>query len=401
MISATRIRLYPTSEQQQLFAVEFGCARWVWNNALAETQRLYRKTGKGLSYVGMTNRLLHLKKENPWLVYATAQVLQQSLRNLSRAFQNFFERRAEYPRFKSKHSRQSVGYPQGVKINENRIYFPNIGWVKCVVHREINGKIKTVTVIKHSCDHYYASILTDDGVSLPEPIMPEGGKFTGVDLGLTDFLVTSKGQHFPNPRHLAKAEKNLKRKQRKLSRKQIGSNSRNKARLKVARAHERVANARRDYLHKLSRKLVDENQALAFEDLNVKSMVRNRSLAKAISSAGWGTFAHFCTYKAARDGKFCVKTNRFYPSSKTCSACGKGRDSLSLKMRVWTCDGCGSIHNRDENAATNIGLEADRMFKAGLITASGTGAAASGGHVRRVRGRKSSVHAVARRSWKL
>jgi putative transposase len=343
----------------------------------------------------MANRLPALKRELPWLPEADEQVLQQSLRNLARAFQNFFERRAAYPRFKSRHGPQSIQYPQRVKLNGNLIYLPKVGWVQAVIHRKIIGKIKTITVSKNPCGRYYASVLTDDGKPMPQPVMPEGGKFTGLDLGLTDFVVTGKGQHFPNPHHLVKAEQNLRRKQRKLSRKQKGSKRRNKARLKVARAHERVKNARNDFLHKLSRKLVDENQALAFEDLHVKGMMKNPNLARAISSAGWGTFTRFCEYKAARDAKFCVKTNRFYPSSKTCSECGKIRDVLPLNIRVWTCDGCGSVHDRDGNAAKNIGLEADWIFMAGFITTSGTGVAASGGRVRHAWRRKPSLRAAA------
>lgn len=391
MLTATRIRLYPNTAQRQSLAKQFGCARWVWNEALAEAQKLYKETGKGLAYESMSVRLPKLKLEHDWLGEATAQVLQQSLRNLSRAFINFFEKRGKYPRFKSKHGAQSIQFPQSVWLDGSRIKLPKTGMVKCVAHRKIIGDIKTVTVSRTTCGHYYASVLAEDGREMP-PISTNGA-MVGIDVGLIDFAVTSNGQHFANPRHLRKAEKNLKRKQQKLSRKVKGSTSRNKARRLVARVHERVANARKDFLHKVSRKLVNENQVLAVEDLCVKGMVRNPNLAKSISDAGWGMFSRFVEYKAARDGKLFVKTNRFFPSSKACHVCGKIHDGMDLSVRRWTCKGCGAVHDRDENAAANIRDEAKRMIWAGVIpaSASGIGAAASGGDVSRRRGRKPSV----------
>lgn len=394
MLTAIRIRLYPNADQRQSLAKQFGCSRFVYNEALAETQRLYKETGKGLSYESMAVRLPKLKVKYDWLGEATAQVLQQSVRNLSRAFVNFFERRARYPRFKSKHGTQSIQFPQDVRIDNSRIRLPKIGMIKCVVHRGIFGTIKTVTVSKTPCGHYYASVLTEDGREMP-PISA-GGPAVGIDVGLIDFAVTSHGQHFSNPRHLRKAEKNLKRKQQKLSRKKKGSNSRNKARLLVARVHERVANARKDFLHKVSRKVVNENQVIAVEDLCVKAMVRNPNLAKSILDAGWGTFTRFVDYKAQRDGKLFVRTGRFFPSTKACNECGMTHGGMDLSVRLWTCNGCGEVHDRDENAAKNIRDEAMRMIRAGVIPApaSGAGAAASGGTVSLRRGRKPSVQQV-------
>lgn len=391
MLTATRIRLYPNAAQRQSLARQFGCARWVWNEALTETQRLYKETGKGLAYESMSVRLPKLKMEHEWLGEASAQALQQSLRNLSRAFVNFFEKRGEFPRFKSKHRPQSIQFPQAVKLDGNRIRLPKTGLVKCVVHRKIVGTIKTVTVSRTACGHFYASVLAENGLDMPS--ISADGPVLGIDVGLIDFAVTSKGQHFANPRHLRKAEKNLKRKQKKFSRKKKGSNSRNKARRLVARLHERVANARKDFLHKVSRKLVNENQVIAVEDLCVKAMVRNPNLAKSIADAGWGTFSRFVEYKAARDGKLFVKTNRWFPSSKACHVCGMIHDGMDLSVRRWTCKGCGTVHNRDENAASNIRDEAKRMIRVGVIPApaSGMGAAASGGAVSRRRGRKPSV----------
>lgn len=371
MFSATRIRLYPTDEQAHSLAIQFGCARWVWNNALATTGDLYRATGKGLNYHAMAIRLPKLKQEFEWLGYADSQALQASLQNLSRAFENFFAKRGNYPCFKSKHGRQSIQYPQRVKIEGARIYLPKVGWVKCVVHREIAGKFKTVTVSRNACGQFHASILTDNGDLMPA--VSTDGKAIGIDLGLIHLAVTSDGSKFDNPRHLRKAEKNLKRKQRKLSRKKKGSNSRNKARRLVARAHERVACARRDHLHKLSRRIVNENQVIAVEDLHVKGMVKNHKLAKAISDAGWGMLTGFLEYKAARAGKAFIKCDRWYPSSKACSECGAICDKMPLDVRSWTCTHCGAHHDRDINAAINIRDEGLRILAGGTLASASRG----------------------------
>jgi putative transposase len=371
MLNATRIRLYPTDQQVQALAIQFGCARWVWNNALAMSGELYRTTGKGLNYHAMAIRLPKLKEEFEWLGDADSQALQQSLQNLSRAFENFFQKRGRYPRFKTKHGRQSIQYPQRVKIEGSRIYLPKVGWVKCVVHREISGRFKTVTVSRNACGQFHAAILTDNGDAMP--IVSTDGKAIGIDVGLTHLAVTSDGSKFENPRHLRKAEKNLKRKQRKLSRKKKGSNSRNKARRLVARAHERVACARKDHLHKLSRRIVDENQIVVVEDLHVKGIMANHNLAKATGDAGWSMFTGFLEYKAARAGKAFIKCDRWYPSSKACSACGSICDSMPLDIRAWDCAHCGVHHDRDINAAVNIRDEGVRILAAGAVAAAGGG----------------------------
>jgi putative transposase len=371
MLNATRIRLYPNKRQAQSLAVQFGCARWAWNNALTASQEFYRSTGKGLNYATMSVRLPKLKQEYEWLSGADSQVLQQSLQNLARAFDNFFAKRSRYPRLKSKHGRQSVHYPQRVKIDGSRIYLPKVGWIKCIVHREIVGKFKTVTVSRNACGQFHASILIDDGEEIPA--VSGGGKAIGIDVGLTHLAITSDGSKFNNPRHLKKAERNLKRKQRKLSRKKKGSNNRNKARRLVARAHERVACARRDYLHKLSRRIVDENQVICVEDLNVKGMMKNHKLAKAVADVGWGMLTRFLECKATRAGKAFVRCGRWYPSSKACSACGSICEKMPLDIRAWTCAHCGTHHDRDINAAINIRDEGLRILAAGSVAAAGGG----------------------------
>lgn len=387
MITATKIRIYPNKAQAEKLAKAFGCARWYWNNSLAESQKVYQETGKGLGQYQLNARLPALKKKIEWLGETHSQVLQSVSLNLSRAFINFFERRNQYPRFKNKYGKQSIQYPQDVKIVDGcKVWVPKIGHINCVVHREVVGKIKTVTVSKSSSGKYYASILTE--TSVITPIVSFDGGALGLDVGLTDIVVTSDGSKFSNPKHLHKAQANLARKQQKLSRKVKGSSSRNKARIKVARCHERIANARKDYLHKLSTRLVNENQVIAVEDLHVKGMMKNHNLARAISGAGWGMFTTMLKYKSARQGKGYIEVNRFFASSKTCSTCLHAQEKMPLNVRMWTCDKCGAQHDRDINAAINIRNEAQRMIAAGIA---GT---ADGGTVSRKVGRKSSVARV-------
>ncbi len=374
MFSGLRIRIYPTKQQAQALAVQFGCARWVWNDALATIQEIYRSTGKGLNYHAMAIRLPALKQEFEWLKGADSQALQQSLQNLARAFENFFAKRGRYPRFKSKHSRQSIQYPQRVKLNGSRIYLPKVGWTRCIMHRDIIGKLKTVTISRNACGQFYASILTDNEIPMPDVVSE--GRAIGVDMGLTHLVVTSDGSKFDNPRHLRKAQRNLKRKQQSLSRKKKGSSRRNKARQLVARAYERVTCARKDYLHKLSRRIVNENQVITVEDLHVKGLLKNRNVSRSISDAGWGMLTRFLEYKAIRGGKAFVKCGRWFPSSKACCECGSRSEEMPLDTRTWTCSHCGARHDRDINAAINIRDEGLRILAGGLP------AAASGGDVR-------------------
>ena len=384
MLAATKIRIYPNAVQADKLAKAFGCARWYWNNSLAETQKVYQETGKGLGQYQLNARLPQLKSEIEWLGETHSQVLQSVSLHLSRAFVNFFERRAKYPQFKSKHRKQSIQYPQGVKVVDAcKVYLPKIGHVKAIVHRELAGSIKTVTVSKDPSGKYFASILCENLVAMPDISL--NGKILGIDVGLTDLAVTSDGSKFANPKHVLKAQKNLAKKQQHLSRKAKGSNTRNKARLLVAKAHERVANARQDYLQKLSTRLVNENQVIAVEDLHVKGMMKNHNLARAIGDAGWGSFTNMLKYKTARQGKGYIEVNRFFASSKTCSCCLHAQAKMPLDVRMWTCDQCGAKHDRDINAALNIRNEAQRMITAGIVVT------ANGGAVSRSAGRKSSI----------
>lgn len=387
---AVKVRLYPTVEQQKILSQHFGCARWWWNYALNLCIETYKTTGKGLSQSALNTFLPKLKKqqETQWLSECYSQVLQATTLNLVTAYKNFFDGRARYPRFKAKKNRQSIQYPQSVKVVDGCLKFPGrVGVVKAKLHRPMEGTIKTVTLGMTPSGRYYASVLMEiDGDSRTASA---GGKVAGIDLGLKDFAVVNDGvktSKYANPKHLAKHERNLKRKQQKLARKKKGSKSTDKARLLVARVHERVSNVRQDYLHKLSRKLVDDNQVIVVESLNTKGMVRNHKLAKAISDASWGMFVNFLSYKLDRKGKVLVEIDRWFPSSKLCSNCHYQVSEMPLDVRTWICPSCGTHHDRDGNAAINIRAEGIRM-----LSVLGTRTAADGGGVSPKRGRKSKL----------
>lgn len=352
---AFRYRIYPNKAQQAALAVQFGHARYVFNWGLATRKEHYEKHGKGLSYADTTALLRDLKRteDHSWLRDADAQVLQQKLKDLDSAYKNFFKQRAKYPRFKSKHEQQSIRYPQRFVFNGNRIYLPKVGWVKAVFHRNMEGTPKNVTVSRTKSGEFYASVQCEMEVELPDH---NGKPAVGVDVGLKHFAVLSTGERVEHPQYLRRAERKLKRLQRRLSRKKKGSANRDKARIAVARQHRRVARQRKDFLDKLSYRLVNEHGVVRLEDLNVRGMVKNHSLAKSISDSGWGEFRRMCEYKAPWHGSGVEKTGRFFPSSKTCHVCGLVNEGLKLHHRFWTCAGCGSEHDRDHNAAINIEL---------------------------------------------
>ena len=372
MYRATKIRIYPTNEQEQKLARQFGCSRFVYNEALSFKNELF-EIGIKISCFELINRLPFLKKEFPWLKDADSQVLQQTIRNLDSAFKNLFEKRTDKPKFKKKYSpRQSIQYPQRVAVEDGKIYLPKVGWVKAVVHRPIEGKIKTVTVSRVSTGKYHASVLCDDGVSVPVPDEHFTEVF-GIDLGLKEFAITSNGEKTPNPGFTKRAAKNLRKKQQNLSRKQKASKKRAKAKLLVAKAHEKTKNARDDFQHKLSKNIADKNQAVGVETLKVKNMLKNRKLSRAISDAGWSGFVTKLEYKLERAGGRLVKIDTFFPSSKSCSTCSHKMETMPLSVRTWQCPECGSFHDRDINAACNIRNQAILKLKAAGCTVSAHG----------------------------
>ena len=330
MLKAVKVRLYPTTEPQVALAKSFGCVRWYWNFALNACIHRYQETSQSLKLSEYKGMLPRLKKEYLWLKEdCYSAVLQCVAINLNKAYTNFFAGRAKFPSFKSKHGKQSIQYPQNVTVEGHCLKVPKIGEIKAVFHREIIGTVKIVTISKTPSDKYFASINceTEDSIS-----QDSGDKTLGIDLGLKDFAIVHDGEEvtkYANPKHLKRPEKNLARKQQKLARKTKGSKTREKYRKFVAKVHERVSNTRQDFLHKLSRKLVDESQVIVVENLNVKGLVRNRKLSKAISDVGWGMFVNFISFKLERKEGKLIEINRFFPSSKKCSCCGHVVDELS------------------------------------------------------------------------
>jgi len=354
MFKATKFRLYPTKEQRILLDKHFGCCRLIYNFGLELKNKTYQETGKSISRYEIQGKIPELKKEKGFLREVNSLSLQASLVNLESAFSKFFKKTAKYPNFKSKSSSvQSFQVVQSTRIENNRVYIPKFKkGIKVVLSKEIIGNIKTCTVSKTSTGKYFISILTDNEEQIPKKLPLDFSKAIGIDLGIKTFAMLSNGEKIDNPKHLSKKAKRLARQQRIMSRRKKGSKRRDKQRKKVAIIHEKIANQRKDFHHKLSRRIVDENQVICIEDLAVKNMVKNRKLAKAISACGWSQFVNFLTYKADWEGHSIIKIGRFDPSSKMCT-CGKVNQNLKLSDRTWTCS-CGLTHDRDLLAAKNI-----------------------------------------------
>ncbi len=377
MFKATKVRLYPTSEQRRALAFQFGAMRWAYNFALHWRREAWAGNDERISKRMTLDRLVALKRaeETAWLKEADSQALQQAVIHLDDAFKRFFKGLGRYPRLKSKHGKQSMSYPQRIKVVEGRaLYLPKVGVVKAVLHRVLVGRIKTVTVSRTHTGKYYASILCDDGQPHPAPVKVLAEEnIIGVDMGLSHLVIASTGEKQTNPRFLKRASANLRRKQKSLSRKKKGSANRNTARVLVAKAHERVANARNDFQHKLSRRLIDENQAICVETLKVTNMLKNRRLAQTIADAAWGELVRKLDYKATWAGKHLVWIVTWYPSTKTCCHCALKMTSLPLSARQWRCPTCGAAHDRDVNAALNIKQQGILQLKAEGLSVSACG----------------------------
>ena len=359
MLRATKIRIYPTQEQAEFLIAQFGAVRFVYNKALHLKSHMYRKHGVTLNPKKDIKPLLAVAKKSrkyQWLKEYDSIALQQSVINLHQAFDNFFnpKLKAKYPQFKRRHGKQSSYHCMGVKLLDGSIKLPKMKPIEANVHREIEGVVKSVTVSLSKTGKFYASILADDGVEALTPLHTVR-TVTGVDLGLSHFVIESNGRKTANPRFVKRAEKNLRRKQRQLSRKAKGSANRAKARILVAKCHEKVANARADFQHKLSRTLVDENQAVIVETLKSANMMKSRKLAKHIADASWHSFVAKLEYKLKEQGKHLVKLDQWYASSKTCHCCGHKMEDMPLSVRKWDCPSCGTTDiDRDLNAALNI-----------------------------------------------
>jgi len=353
---AYKYRWYPTAEQEKILARTFGCARFVYNWALSLRTDAYYQEHKRIGYHETSARLTQLKQqpEYSWLSEVASVPLQQALRHLDRAFVNFFAGATSYPTFHSKHHDQSATYAgtaftwDGTTLTLAKMDEPlNIVWSRPLPK---GCKPTTVTISKDTAHRYFVSILIEEDIKS----LPVVSSQVGLDLGLKSMVITSDGEQIGNPKYFHKEEKKLAKAQRRLAKKQKGSKNRAKARRKVARIHARIADRRRDYQHKLSTRIVHENQVICVESLAVKNMVKNRHLAKAISDVGWGEFVRQLEYKARWYGRTLVKIDKFYPSSKRCSQCGHILDALSLDERFWLCQECHSFHDRDINAAKNV-----------------------------------------------
>jgi putative transposase len=368
------VRISPTPGQRVALAQAFGCVRVVYNDAL-RARETARREGLPFPKTGDLSKLLITEAkrapERAWLGEVSSVVLQQSLRDLDAAYKNFFDGlkggrpRMGAPRFKSKRdSRQSVRFTANARWKitpDGKLSLPKIGDVPVRWSRTLPSQPSTVTVAKDAGGRYFASfVVMTDGTE----VLPETTPEVGIDLGLTHFAVLSDGRRITAPKFFRRAERRLRKAQRNLSRRTEGSANRRKAVVKVARAHARTADARRDFHHKLSTTVIRENQAVYVEDLAVKGLARTR-LAKSVHDAGWSAFLTMLEYKAARYGRTFAKVDRFFPSSQVCSACGVKDGPKPLAVREWTCENCGIVHDRDVNAARNIRTEGRKTVAAG------------------------------------
>ena len=370
MLKAIKIRLYPSQEQQIYVSKLLGSCRFIYNNLLAYKIEEYNKDKHSVSFSELGKKLTNLKSEYIWLKESHSKVLQQSLINLEKAYSSFFKNGTGFPKFKSKHNdKQSCRFPSDAVgiITGNRISIikalKDIHF-KCSVNDEkyLNknmGLIKSATLTKTKSGKYYLSILIDKPIN---KILPKTDNIIGIDLGIKDFIITSNNVSFENIKTIRNNEKRLIKLQRELSKKQKGSNNRNKAKIQLAKYHEKLKNIKENYLHHITNTLLNENQVIVMEDLNILGMMKNHNLAKSIQELSLYRFKEMLKYKAEWYGRDIIEIDRFFPSSKLCSCCGNKNDELSLKDREWKCTSCNTIHNRDYNASINILNEGKRII---------------------------------------
>ena len=355
MYKSYKFRMYPNEEQKILLEKHFGSCRFVWNHFLSLHNEVYKNTGKGMNRFGMINLLPLLKKEYEWLKEVNSQSLQQELTHLDNAFHRFFKKISKYPVFKKKRSGESFAVPQRFSLNDNHLKIPKFKTpLRVFVSRNIEGEMRQLTISKTPSGKYFVSILVKTEGEIPEPEKIEVDTSIGIDMGIKSFLTASTGLQISNPKNLKKSEKRLALLQRRLSRKKKGSKNSNKARIKVARIQEHIANQRMDFQHKISDMLLKNYDTIITEDLNVAGMVKNHHLAKSIGDVGWSSFMVMLKTKAVSRGKNIIQIDRFEPSSKMCSRCGNIKKTLKLSERIYHCDVCGLNIDRDLNAAINI-----------------------------------------------
>ncbi len=359
MNRAYYIRLYPNKEQSELLDKHFNCGRWIYNKMIEINQKKYHRGGKSLSGYDMQSYLPKLKKQYPWLKEVNSQSLQIVCHNLADAYNKFFKKQTSYPKFKKKNNNKSFSVITNCELFPRHIRLPKLGMIRYRAGDFPGGRVKKFTVSERA-GKYYASVLVDiDNVSLADR-SPDN--ILGIDLGIKDIVVTSKGDVFKAPKYTRRYKDTLRVAQKALSRCRKGSNRRKEAILRVSQLYQKIGNSRKDFNHKLSRILVNEaeNQSFAVENLNIKGMLTNHCLAKSVADSSWYQFLTFLKYKADVVGKPVLEVNRWFSSSKTCSTCGIVKESLALSEREWACNSCGAKHHRDINAAVNIALEAAR-----------------------------------------
>lgn len=365
MEKAFKFRIYPNKHQQELIQKTFGCCRFVYNHYLAKRIEIYKTDKLTLNYYACANDLKTLKQEYNWLTEIDSVSLQSSLRDLDMAYQKFFKEHTGFPKFKSKKnhykSYKTKCTNNNIQVLQKQIKLPKLDLVDCRVSKQISGRILNATISQNPSGKYFVSVCCTDVVI---PQYSSNSAVIGIDLGVKEFAITSDGQHIPNPKYFSKSEKKLAKLQRKLSRKQIGSSNRDKARIKVARQHEKISNQRIDFLQKISTELVKNYDVICIEDLKVNNMKRNHKLAKSISDVSWSEFVRELTYKTNWQHKILQKINTYYASSQLCSNCGyKFTGTKDLNVREWDCPQCGVHHDRDENASINILNEGLRLIQ--------------------------------------
>ncbi len=353
MLKSYKYKINPNEGQKVLLNKHFGSIRFVYNFFLNERKREYETNKNTINYYDNSKSLTELKKQEDysWLNEINSQSLQDSLKNLETSYKNFFRFKKGFPKFKSKHSKNSFTIPQSVKIENGKLRIPKFKKpIDIILHRTFSGTIKQCTISKTPTNEYFVSILVET-THIP---IPKTEKSIGIDLGLKDFVITSDGYKYKNNRYTKTYQTRLKKAQQHLSRKKKGSNRSQTQKLKVARIHKKITNSRLDNLHKVSTELIKKYDVVFLEDLNIKGMIKNHKLAKHISDVSWSKFIELLTYKAEWNDKQIVKIDRFFPSSKTCNCCGYINQNLKLDIREWTCPSCHVKLNRDLNASKNI-----------------------------------------------